>query len=136
MLAVVIVVALLLSTAFVAYAAWEDTRSTQVTANILPLPEDTFQIIYAYCSETVIGYNANCYIGIVNNSPTPILVGDIVMEVSTDYPAVTTLVSLNHLTHNISPGEEWQLIFEYYTDDPMGEPGEVTFDVTVTCSGD
>lgn len=132
-LTLLFVMVLLALTAGVAIAVWEDTKETQVTATILPLPGGTFRFIYPHCTEAVVGFGAYCGVDVLNESPTPMVVDTI--TITTSHPGIT-ISEIRWGPHGpVDPG--WTIIIMWdYLVDPSNEPGEVIFDVEVTCSGE
>lgn len=131
-LVALLVVALLVVTSGIAIAIWEDTKETQVTAVILPLPEGTFHFTSSLCSSAAVGFEGQCYAYIFNDSPTLLTVD--AMTVTTSHPHITIEIGYG-VGMTIDPQQQ-DNVFWNYLSDPECEPGEITFDVEVTCSGD
>lgn len=131
----VLTMALLTLMTGVAIAVWEDTKGTRVTANVLPLPGGTFRFSSpGSCRDAVVGYEAHCGINVTNESSTIMVVT--AMTVTTTYPDIAIrVVTAGCLNVPIDPGRAHSLNW-YYTPSPSAMPGEVAFDIEVTCLGE
>ena len=126
-----ILVLVLLATAGIVYASWEDTQSTQVTVNILPLPEDTFLFFSARCDDAIQGYGSWCTVALENASSTIMSIDAFTVTIS--YAGVT-VTSQNGVGRTANPGDLVDILWDY-TSTAETVPGEVTFEVEVTCLG-
>ena len=127
-----VILALLVLVTGVGYAMWEDTQSTQIAATILPATEDTFRIVSTYCTDAILGRGGYCCIYLENESAVDMSVD--VVTATTSRPH-TDIQGIYGPGRTAIPGRQVDLGWNY-TVYLEGEPGEIVFDVEITCSGD